>query len=375
MTTTLVVCAVAWVLGWWALGRLRRLSDVAPAEVDGAAPSGGRVTVVIPARNEELSLRGILGDLDRERPADCRVVVVDDHSTDATAAIAESFPFVEVIPAPDLPDGWTGKCWACHTGASAVEATAADDDVIVFLDADVRLEPGALGRLSSELRRRGGLVSVQPFHSTDRPYEQLSALFNVIGVMGTGAGGRGPVTGAFGPVLATSVGDYRTVGGHASVCDEVVEDLALAARYQQAGLGVDVLTGAAAIRFRMYPAGVRQLVEGWTKNFASGAGATRPGRLLAVIAWIVGMSSAATALLDGVRGNVPLAIGVTLYALFVAQLAVMFRKVGSFGLLTAALYPLLVVFFFGVFARSTWRTHVRHSVEWRGRKIAVGARG
>lgn len=370
MTVTLVVCGVTWVLGWWALGRLRRLSDVTPLPED-----GGRVTVVIPARNEELSLRGILSDLDRERPAGCRVVVVDDHSTDATAEIASSFPFVEVIPAPDLPEGWTGKCWACHTGASEVEASASDEDVLVFLDADVRLEPGALGRLSSELRRRGGLVSVQPFHATDRPYEQLSALFNVIGVMGTGAGGRGPVTGAFGPVLATNVGDYRTVGGHASVCDEVVEDLALAARYQQANLGVDVLTGAAAIRFRMYPAGVRQLVEGWTKNFASGAGATRPGRLLAIVAWIIGMGSAASALVDGARGNLPLAVGLALYALFVAQLTVMFRQVGRFGLLTAALYPVLVVFFFGVFARSLWRTHVRHSVEWRGRKIAVGARG
>jgi 4,4'-diaponeurosporenoate glycosyltransferase len=363
VTLTILICAAAWALGWWAFGRVRRLDD-RPATA-GTAP---RVSIVIPARDEELSLPYLLADLSRSRPPGTQVVVVDDHSADRTREIAASFPFVDVVDAPPLPEGWTGKCWACHTGAEH-----ATGDVVVFLDADVRLADGSVDRLVAELAERGGLVSVQPWHETERPYEQLSGLFNVIAVMGTGAGGRGEPTGAFGPVLASSAELYRRLGGHAAVRDEVVEDLALAARYRESGHPVDVLTGGSAVRFRMYPAGVRQVVEGWTKNFASGAGSTRPGRLAAIVVWVTGLGSGAIALLDGLRGSLPLAMGVTLYALFVAQLYVLFRQVGRFGALTALLYPLLLVFFVVVFVRSVWNTHVRRTVQWRGRRIPVGA--
>ncbi|MBU6216515.1 MAG: glycosyltransferase family 2 protein, partial [Acidobacteria bacterium] len=198
MTTTILICVAALMAGAWAFGRVRSL----PA-VPTTAPATG-VTIVIPARNEELSLGNLLADLERARPARCRVVVVDDHSTDRTAELAASFDFVEVVPAPPLPDGWTGKSWACHTGAG--QATG---DAIVFLDADVRLAPGAIDRLLAELAVEGGLVSVQPWHRTARPYEQLSALFNTIAVMGAAAGSRRRHNGAFGPVLATGIEDYR----------------------------------------------------------------------------------------------------------------------------------------------------------------------
>jgi 4,4'-diaponeurosporenoate glycosyltransferase len=363
VTLTILICAAAWVLGWWAFGRVRRL-DRHPAPTGAAR----RVSIVIPARDEELSLPSLLADLGHSRPAGSQVVVVDDHSSDRTREIAASHPFVEVVDAPDLPDGWTGKCWACHTGAEH-----ATGDVIVFLDADVRLADGALDRLVAELDEGGAMVSVQPWHETERPYEQLSGLFNVIAVMGTGAGGRGEPTGAFGPVMASSADAYHRVGGHAAVRDEVVEDLALAARFRESGERVDVLTGGSSIRFRMYPAGVRQVVEGWTKNFASGAGSTRPIRLAAIVVWVTGLGSGAIALVDGFRGALPLALGLTLYALFVAQLYVLFRQVGRFGPVTALLYPLLLVFFVVVFVRSVWNTHVRRTVQWRGRRIPVGA--
>jgi len=364
MATTILICAAAWLAGLWAFGRVRSLPD-APA---GSASTG--VTIVIPARNEELSLGLLLGDLERDRPARCRVVVVDDHSTDRTAELAASFDFVEVLPAPVLPDGWTGKSWACHSGAAG-----ATGDAIVFLDADVRLAPGALDRLLAELDEHGGLVSVQPWHQTVRPYEQLSALFNTIAVMGAAAGSRRGRGGAFGPVLATGLDDYRTIGGHESVRAEVVEDLAIARRYHEHDLGVHVALGRRDIRFRMYPGGLRRLAEGWTKNFASGASSTGTVRLLAIVLWVTGLGTAAIELLDGLRGATPLALPVLLYALFAGQLAVLFRRVGSFGPLTALCYPVLLVFFCGVFVRSLWRTHVRRSVQWRDRQIPLHSAG
>jgi 4,4'-diaponeurosporenoate glycosyltransferase len=369
VTATILFCMTGWLLGWWALGRPRRVAELPVASlVPSTSGPVRRVTVVIPARNEELSIGALLGDLERGRPPGTRVVVVDDHSHDATAAIAAGFGFVEVMDAPDLPTGWTGKCWACHSGAAGV-----DDGVLVFLDADVRLDDGALARIVDEQERIGGLVSVQPWHDAERPYEKMSALFNVVAVMGTAAGSRREPTGAFGPVMVTSVEDYRLMGGHAAVSDEVVEDLALAQRFRRAGLGSTILTGSGGVRFRMYPGGFRTLAEGWTKNFASGARSTRPLRLAAIVFWIASMGSAALAVVDGIQGDVPAWVAAVLYAAFTLQLVVMFRQVGRFGWPTAMCFPVLVVFFLVVFVRSLWRTHVRRAVRWRGRVVPVGA--
>jgi 4,4'-diaponeurosporenoate glycosyltransferase len=328
----------------------------------------GPVTVVIPARDEALSIGGLLDDLLARSPPVDRIVVVDDHSTDATASIAAARPGVEVVAAPDLPAGWAGKCWACHTGAGAVE-----EGTLAFADADVRLDPDALGRVVAHRDAVGGLVSVQPWHVTERPYEQASAMFNVIAIMGSAAGSPGAVpSAAFGPLMVTSATDYRSVGGHAAVRDQVAEDLALGRRYRDAGLGTHLLVGRGAVRFRMYPGGLRQVLEGWTKNFAMGAGATRLLRLLAVVAWIAALGTALVMVVDGLRGAAPLLPGLIAYAAMVGQLVVLFRAVGRFGPVSALVYPVHLCVFLAVFVRSLWSTHVRRSVRWRGRVIPVG---
>ena len=368
--TNLALVVVGWLLGWWAFGRQRPV-DRMPLELPSDAhrdPTAARISIIIPARNEATSLPLLLGDLARSRPPGSEVVVVDDHSTDATTEIAASFDFVRVVAAPTLPTGWTGKSWACATGV-----TAARGDVLVLLDADVRVDPGALERVVAERNRVGGLVSVQPWHTVVRPYERLSALFNVIALMGVGSGSRRQSRGAFGPVIVTSRADYDTAGGHESVRNEVVEDLALAARYRAAGLAVAVHTGERSIRFRMYPDGLRSLVQGWTKNFVSGAGSTAPLRLGAIVVWVTSLGATIGVAADALSGDVPWWTAPVVYAAFVAQLQLMFRRTGSFGVRAAVWYPLLMAVFVLVFARSTWRTYVRRSVVWRGREVPLGA--
>ncbi|MCV5473711.1 hypothetical protein OFN43_33175, partial [Escherichia coli] len=77
----------------------------------------------------------------------------------------------------------------------------------------------ALAGLLELHARRGGLVSVQPHHRVEQPYEQLSAYFNVVALMSSDAFGAGPSRRpmAFGPCLLTSRDDYLAVGGHAAV--------------------------------------------------------------------------------------------------------------------------------------------------------------
>ena len=367
MSVTLVLCLLGWVLGWWAFGRPRRVDDLPPASQ--LLPP---LTIVIPARNEAASLGSLLADLrDDLALSGSRIVVVDDHSADDTAAIASRFEGVEVLRAPALPTGWAGKPWACHSGVVATAPEAGTGDVVVFLAADVRVRPGALPRLVQDHAAGGGLLSVQPRHETRRWYEQLSAVFNVVAMMGVGSGDPRGATGAFGPLLVTARADYLAVGGHGAVRDQVVEDLALATRYREAGHPLSALDGGSQVRFRMYPEGLGQLVEGWTKNFAVGAGATPPLRLLSIVVWVTAATAAAASSVDVIRGTLPAISAWTLYLLFVGQLLVMFRQVGRFRLLTSLLFPIPLAFFFAVFARSLWMTHVRRSVTWRGRSIST----
>jgi 4,4'-diaponeurosporenoate glycosyltransferase len=365
---------LGWIAGWLLWGRPARLADTAPAGGPDALLRGRRTTIVIPARNEAAVLPLLLGDLAADEIAvdGRRIIVVDDGSDDGTGELARSFSGVTVIDAPPLPDGWTGKSWACHVGLHAVDH--ADDDVVVLLDADVRVQPGAVADAAAQAVRDGGLVSVQPFHRTERPYEQLSLFPGIIGLLGTGAGSRRrPPTGMFGPLVATTAGAYRAVGGHASVRDEIAEDVALGVRYRDEGLPVAIRLGGETVAFRMYPSGVRQLAEGWTKNMATGAGAVPLHRSLGVFLWITAAGSAVMSLplVPGNAGVAP-ALGVAAYLAFVAQLLVIGRAVGTFGPLTALAYPVPLVTFMALFFRSAWRLRVRRSVQWRGRTIPVG---
>jgi cellulose synthase/poly-beta-1,6-N-acetylglucosamine synthase-like glycosyltransferase len=96
--------------------------------------SGGlypRLSVIIPARNEADNLERLLRSLEQQSLRPDEVVVIDDHSVDQTASLAQSLG-ATVIRAPDLPAGWLGKSWACWLGAQKAKG-----EVLIFLDADV----------------------------------------------------------------------------------------------------------------------------------------------------------------------------------------------------------------------------------------------
>lgn len=370
--TTFLWCMAGWALGWIAFGR--------PSfPLTGPVPSIGArqratpaMSIVIPARDEQHTLPLLLSDLQDVRPAGSEVIVVDDASSDETGAVAERFPFVTVVRSEEPPPGWFGKPWACQLGADQ-----SSTPLLCFLDADVRLGDGALELMAREAQLRGGLVSVQPWHATRRPYEQASALFNVISVMGVGMGARlgGSAphpTGAFGPAMMTMRADYDHVGGHASVAAEIVEDIALARAYRCHDREVSVLPGRGLVSYRMYPLGLRSLIEGWTKNFALGAIGTPLPVLVAVFAWLAAMGTTVGYTLEALDGGIGWWGPVAVWAAFSFQLSSMFKVVGSFGRLTAIAFPLLLAVFFLVFFRSLWFTLVRRKVRWRGRTLALG---
>jgi 4,4'-diaponeurosporenoate glycosyltransferase len=359
----------------WLLRDLRVVPRGGPPRAEAAS-----VSVVIPARNEEATLPTLLESLRRLPVGVADVVVVDDGSEDGTVAAARSAG-ARVLPAGAPPPGWTGKAWACHVGARA-----AAGDLLLFLDADTVLSPDALDGLLVLHDRHGGLVSVQPFHGVVRAYEQLSSYFNLVSILASGAftrrPGRQPM--AFGPCLLTSRADYERAGGHAAVRGEILDDVRLAAAYQRAGLPVRCAVGGQSVRMRSYPGGLRQLADGWTKNFASGASAAAPGPALAAVLWVCAQHAvavgAALVLLGTVTGRATAltyghpALWAVAWIAVAWQLRSMLRRIGSFRWWTWVLFPVPLLAFDVIFARSAALTLVRRSVRWRGREVDLSSR-
>jgi 4,4'-diaponeurosporenoate glycosyltransferase len=297
--------------------------------------ASGRVSVVVPARDEAVRIRPLLESLAAQTLAPHEVIVVDDGSSDGTAEVAAASG-ARVVRIDGPPVGWRGKPWACDLGVRA-----ATGDVLVLLDADVRLGPDALARLVAEHRRdEDALVSVQPFHVTHAAHEQLSAVCNVVSAMAS----RGSTV-AFGPCLVTSTAALARAGGFESVRGEVVEDAALAVRYGRVRLHF----GGDVVRFRMYEEGVGQLVHGWAKNLAGGARRTAALPTAGAVLWVCGALAAIPSLF---------------YVAYAAQLAWALRRLGRFRWWAWVAYPMPLAAFVALFAGSLV---ARRRVRWRGR--------
>jgi 4,4'-diaponeurosporenoate glycosyltransferase len=353
-----VLLVVAWLVGWWLCGRVRTMPPV-----DGPEPPTP-ISVVIPARDEAAALPTLLEGLRAQRVPPDEVIVVDDGSQDATANVAARLG-ARVLAAPPLPDGWTGKSWALWTGARAARA-----DVLVLLDADVEPGPDLLARLGALHEANGGLVSVQPYHRMRRWWERASAFFNLVPVMSVGLGSpswprRRQITVAFGPVVVCRRDLYLAHGDDPSVRAAVVEDVALARAVAAAGHPVRALAGGGAVAFRMYDRPSR-LVEGWTKNLASGARTVPPVRLVLVAGWITACLVSGGWLLGGTVA------ALAVYAAFALQCFVQLRQLGSFGVVTALLYPVLAIVFVVLFFASLAFV-ARGEVRWKGRRISLRA--
>jgi 4,4'-diaponeurosporenoate glycosyltransferase len=304
------------------------------------------LSIIIPARNEEQNLPVLLRSISAQSVKPAEVIVVDDGSTDRTAAVAREFG-ATVFTSQPLPVGWRGKTWACHQGAQTVTG-----ELLLFLDADTWFEPDGLGKILAAYD--GGAFSVGPYHAVREPYEQLSLFFNINMTAGT------VPDGLFGQMLLVNRENYRRVGGHETVKGRILENFWLAGHFRASGVQVRSVTGRGLLSFRMYPNGLSELVAGWTKGFASGAGQTPRGKLIGLSVWMSVLMAPAVLM--------PWPIWAwAAYAFCAAQVAWAGRRVGAFRWYAALLYPVTLGFFFAVFAKSALRSGKQ--VTWKGREI------
>lgn len=198
------------------------------------------------------------------------VIVVNDQSTDGTAAIldgmAARIPKLKVLKCGELPAGWVGKNYAASVGAAA-----AVGDWLLFTDADTYHYPDAARRaLSDAAEHDAALVSYSPEQEMETWWERalipfiycrLAARYSYARVNDSELADAA----ANGQYLMMRREVYRSVGGHAAVAREVLEDVALARRVKEAGRKIYFAAGAGIVRTRMYRS-FGAMWQGWTKN-------------------------------------------------------------------------------------------------------------
>ncbi len=364
--TDLVIQSVFWALGFLFLFRIPRC---------GRSKAKNRLypslSIIIPARNEENSLPILLASIRSQSFTPDETIVVVSQSDDRTSEIAQRDGATTIQSGP-LPEGWLGKPWACHQGA-----TIARGEILVFLDADTSIEDGGLKNIVETCLERDGVVSIEPYHKTRKLYEQLSAFFNIImmGAMGafTVIGNRIKPIGLFGPCIAIRRQQYFESGGHREVRAEVVEDLALGERLKRQTIPIYCYGGQGTISFRMYPNGIGELIDGWSKGFGTGATKTYIPILLAIIAWIGGGINATRYLTETLfDASAPsILVWLSAYLCYAAQIYWMLFRLGTFKIHTALFYPVSLLFFLAVFLRSLFLIFIRRRVTWKGATISL----
>jgi glycosyltransferase involved in cell wall biosynthesis len=263
--------------------RLPWLKDFAPA-VDADCP---RVSVLFAARDEEEKLPGALATLMEIDYPGLEVVAVDDRSSDATGRIlnefAETHARLRVVHITQLPPGWLGKP---HALQKAYEA--ASGEWLLFTDADVRLRPDALRRAVALAKQRklDHLTLLADVEMSGFWETVLLTFFGMAFHLGNNPGGvSDPDSRAYvgvGAFQLMSRGAYEAGGTHRRLAMEVVDDMKLAKMVRLAGFRSAVGVSEEAVVVRWH-AGLRNLINGTTKNFFAAFGFHLPLALLALL--------------------------------------------------------------------------------------------
>lgn len=331
------------------------------------------ISIIIPARNEAERISSLLQSLQKQNFQSFEILVVDDDSTDNTAAIATEYG-AKVVQSKGENSG-AGKSMACWLGAKQAKG-----EWLLFLDADTQFtNEDSMENLLNLYQQKGasGILSLQPYHTVENGYEQLSAIFNIIVVVGMNLftiwGRKFKTAGSFGPCMLTSREDYFLTGGHKEIQDAIMDDLEMGQAFLKHNLPVYCLGGKGTISFRMYPEGFKTLVEGWCKSFAIGSKSTHPIVMVLVIIWISGSFISVGELISSINSGSIVAIifSSILYLFYAIQTAIFARRCGNFKWIIFLFYPLLFLFFAGVFLYSLFCVHILGTVTWKGRKIEV----
>ncbi len=330
------------------------------------------VSIIVPARNEEASLGACLESLTAQTGVAFETIVVDDGSTDRTRDIAQSFAGVRVISPGTLPKDPTGKSWTGKNNAVVAGAGEARAPWLLFTDADTIHLPGSLERALAEAKKeQADLLSYSPEQIVVTFAERvvMPIIFAELAVQYPPRKVREQSSvAANGQYILVGRAAYDAVGGHSAVSTEILEDVALARLFRNAGKRVYFRYGGDAVRTRMYR-NWPQLHEGWTKNLALLFPQPTRLALQSLLFWMVAWSALAIAVYGAVTQHFLWMLSAALWLLLYRRIRVAHFVLGN-NLLAMAFGPPI----FAYLLLLSKKAHASGQVSWKGRAYSTEAR-
>jgi len=324
------------------------------------------VSVLIPARNEEQTIGTILGDLSRQPYPNLEIIVFDDQSEDQTAHIvrvaAAADPRIRLMTSSGLPDGWTGKNFACHT-----LGIAAQGDYLLFLDADVRISGHLIGNaVAAEQEWGTGLITIFPQQMMESLGEKMTVpvmnyiLVSLLPLILVRSSSQPSLSAANGQCMLFDGAVYRNIRPHEQVRQQRVEDITIARLLKKEGIGVACLLGDERIRCRMY-SGLREAVSGFSRSVAAFFGNSFA---LALLFWLL-----------TTWGFIPVFLAmewklVLVYLLIFFATRIMISHVSRQSIADNLILLFPQQLSMGMFIFKAIQNKRNRNVEWKGRKVS-----
>lgn len=330
-----------------------------------------RVDVIVPARNEEQDLRAAIESIQQQRSISLRIVIINDHSTDRTGAIAkslmESDDRVSVINDPTLRDGWFGKANAMKHGF-----VATNQSLVIFTDADVIHHPDCFATAIDEMeRRKDDLLSLFPAVELKSFWENVLVPHLMIAGMVTFLHRRleepsSPHAVAAGAFILVRRDVLEDAQGLEAVKNEALDDVKLARHLKQAGYQTRFCFAPDLIRVRLFKSN-QDAFWGFTKNILSPFERV----LFAIPFMFIPIVVYATPLLAIVVGlylldALMVAMGILAYGMQTLAI-VPAARLCRLKWYKALCFPLAALPILCCFAKAFYHHYVDRGVKWRGR--------
>jgi chlorobactene glucosyltransferase len=339
--------------------------------------NGPLISVLVPARNEELNIELCLTSILSQDYASFELIVLDDNSTDDTnqilSAMARNEPRLKLMKGQPLPAGWIGKNWACHQLSQA-----AIGELLLFVDADTQMKPAALRSTVGAMQDSGAdLISALPSEEVVSWGEKFIvpiihwSIFCIIPLALAYAFRISALAISNGQFMCFKRTAYVKFGGHAAVRKAVVEDKAISRLISRGGMRWRLMDGTGALSCRMYRSS-KEAAEGLIKNLFPFFGYNIPFFIFVWI-WLI------VVFWQPIISLIMLGLGVgfpesnIVYAWTGIGLAILlwaiFYKRFGFPLYLVLLYPITQIVISSVAMFSLIR-NLKRNTTWKGRVLA-----
>ena len=320
------------------------------------------VTVLIPVRNEAENIVELIDSLTKQSHlSSLEIIFIDDSSTDGTnkllkTALSEGAP-IKVVSAPSLPHGWLGKPWALQQGY-----LIARSEIIVTLDADVRLTPTAISQAIAMMDERDFIspyprqIAISFAERLIQPLLQWSWM-TTVPLRLAERSKRTSLAVANGQFFLVKKSSLDVISGFQAIAPEVLDDMKLARALIATGAHGGVADGSTLAQTRMYKnfAGIK---SGYGKSLWSAF--SSPIGSLAAICFI--FATGIAPVLAWFSGN---PIGLFTYEVIVITRIISAKRSGG-RVFDSFLHPIssAVLIYLIIYS---WRA--RGKVQWKGRTL------